>query len=112
MDAARTAPGSTTLRLPMTNADSPPWTQRWKSAARRAFDERPGAGAADELPVLDHEPAARQDDVGGAGHLTPFVRVVVDIHMQRFRRQRDGAVGIEDDDIGVGAWRNRALAGE
>ena len=63
-----------------------------------------------ELAVLDDQPAARQHGVCRAGHLAAFVRVVVDVHVQRLRRERDRPIGIEDDDVGVRAWRNRAFA--
>src|SRR5712692_10405530 len=75
-----------------------PWCPQWwrvertTSRTRCSFQERPCSGAPNELAVLDNEPAAGQHGIGGASHLTALVRVVVDIHVQRLRRERDGPI--------------------
>src|SRR5262245_53944911 len=133
MNAGRTPSGKTTRELRNITAGSTLRTRRTQrhflktdlcvlcvlcvpssraSAPGRAFEKRPLPRAPDELPVLDHQSAARQHGVGGAGHLASLVRVVVDLHVERLRRQGERAVGIENDDVGVGAWRDRALLRE
>src|SRR5580765_3771562 len=107
--AGRTPSGRTIRRLRTITVASTVESKR-ELATGCTFQERARASPSHELPVLDDHSAPRQHGVCRAGHLAPFVRVVVDVHVQRLRRERDGPVGIEHDDVGVRAWRNRAFA--
>ena len=79
---------------------------------RVALQERTGPRFARELPAVDDHLAARQDGFGDARHLPSFIRVVVHLHVMRLRRQRRLLLRIEDDDVGVGARRDRAFLRE
>src|SRR5688572_14890737 len=56
-----------------------------------------------DLPIADH---VRRRPLHGA----PLVGVVVHLHVQRLHAQRGLAVRVEDDDVGIAADGDRALA--
>ena len=64
----------------------------------------------DELAVLDEDVAAQQHDLGRADHLGALVEVVVDLRVLGRGRDRDALLRVEDDDVGVRADGERALA--
>src|SRR5437762_8319668 len=103
MVAASSRPGRT-MRVLFTTSTA--------SGARGSLDELPGSRAPDELTILDHYTPARDDGIGGAGHPAAFVRVVIDLHVERASRERHHAIRIEDDDVAVRTGRDRSLAGK
>ena len=94
-----------------------PWTCRYATRARlqllaelRALDELADAGlATSSSPSTTTWPRSRTTS-GDAGHLGALVEVVVRLRVLRRRRDRVLALRVEDDDVGVGAERDRALA--
>src|ERR671922_559955 len=64
----------------------------------------------DELTVLDDDLTADERDRRLSGHLGSFVQVVVAGRVVRLHRQGVLAVGVEDDEVGVAADRDRPLA--
>ena len=79
-------------------------------ADARALDELARTRLADELVALDDHLAAHEHDLRGALYLSPLEQVVVDVGVVRGGGDRQLLVGIPDDDVGVGARRDRALA--
>src|SRR6185503_18556590 len=75
-----------------------------------ALDEPAGALATRELAVANDDRAARQDDLGRALDLATLVARVVDVHVVGLRRDRVPAGRVVDDDVGVGADGDGALA--
>src|SRR5258708_4449338 len=77
-----------------------------------ALEERTRTGFAGELARVDDDLAARNDGIGGAGHFTAFIRVVVAAHVQRLYAELQLLLRIEDDDVGVRPGSDGALARE
>ncbi len=67
-------------------------------------------GRAPVLPVVDHDPPARQHRPHPAGDLPALVAGVVDVHVVRRRRQHLRRGRVVDDDVRVRARGDRALA--
>src|SRR4051794_15107459 len=78
-------------------------------AELRPPDELPDPRLRDELAVLDQHVAAEQHGLDRADDLRALVEVVVGLRMVRRRRDRVPPLRIEDDDVAVGADRDRAL---
>jgi hypothetical protein len=67
--------------------------------------------ASGELAVADDDRPARQDDVGAALDLTALVARVVDVHVVGRRADRSLRRRIVDDEVRVGADRDRTFPG-
>src|SRR5690606_28708247 len=80
------------------------------SRPRAPFDELSCSFAPDEVPVFDDDLAARDDRLRHALHRAALVGVVVHLHVQCVDRQQLWSLRVEDDDVGVRAGCNRALA--
>src|SRR5215831_4859761 len=93
---------------------APPWlglAGRDRLEAERAAAEKLAlAGLAEELTVLDDDAAAREDMRRRADHLAALERRVVDAHVEGLLREDVALLRIPDDDIGIGADGERALA--
>src|SRR6266699_1531258 len=72
--------------------------------------EAAGALAAEEAAVADQHIAALQHDLGDAEDGPALVAAVVDVHVVGRRGQRPARCRVEDDDVGVSAGREGALA--
>src|SRR5262249_26064944 len=81
---------------------------RWSS--RGPLDERSGPRASGELSTVDDDAATRNNGVGRAHHLSTFIRVVINLHVQCLARQPDLLLRIEDDDVRIRTGRDRPLA--
>src|SRR5207249_1896032 len=68
-----------------------------------AAEELAGAGAADEFAGVDDGTAAGEDGFGGAFGPDAFEHGVVHAHVMGFRTDDFFVMGIENDQIGVGA---------
>src|SRR6516164_11561490 len=82
------------------------------AAIGAALDECAIAGAPYIIAAVDDDLAARQDSFRISLHLETFVGVVVDIHVMGLAVEdadRLLAGGIENDDVGIAADRNRAF---
>ena len=77
-----------------------------------AAEELAGAGAAGELIFVDDGAAAGEDGFCGALNLDAFEHRVVDAHVVRGGADDFAMIGIEDDDVGVGADGDGAFARE
>src|SRR5690349_1667978 len=88
------------------------WCSCLSSTPRFSFQELSRARLAGELAVVDDDFAAGEDGLGGARDFPAFVGVVVHLHVERLRGEGLLLLGIEDDEVGVRARRDRALAGE
>ena len=81
-----------------------------RSRRGRRLMNRPGPLVPRERAVPDDDRAARQDDVTGALDGPALVARVVDVHVVGRRRDRPLAGRVVDDEVGVRADRDRALA--
>ena len=77
-----------------------------------AAEELAGAGAAGELIFVDDGAAAGEDGFCGALNLDAFEHGIVDAHVMRLGADDFAMIGIEDDDVGVGADGDCAFARE
>src|SRR3990172_5874605 len=76
---------------------------------RRPLDETTVAARPDPLAVADDDRAAAHHDVRRALDLAALVARVVDVHVVGGCADRAPAVRVVDDDVGIGADRDRAL---
>src|SRR5262245_38534080 len=76
---------------------------------RGALQELAGALGPRERAVPDHHRASAHDHVGAALDGAALVARVVDGHVVRLRRDRVLPVWVVDDQVGIGADRDRAL---
>src|SRR5881396_316242 len=74
-----------------------------------ARDERPLTFLRVELAVLHQDRTTLEDDLGKALHLQALETGVVDVHVMGLRGQDPLVVGVEHDDVGVRARRDRPL---
>ena len=81
-----------------------------KSGKPRPSDELPPAGMAGDAAMFEDNVAAGDRHAGPAGDAPAFEHVVVagGVHLHGADGPR--AVWVEDDDVGIGADRDRALA--
>jgi hypothetical protein len=77
-----------------------------------AAEELAAAGAAGELAGVDYALPSGEDGFRDAGDLDAFEHGIVHTHVVGFGADDFLLVGIEDDDVGVGAYREGAFAGE
>src|SRR3954462_7170720 len=77
--------------------------------ARASFEEFSVAGLAEVLAVFDDGFAAGEDGFGLAFDLPAFEEAVVAVHVVGLGADRALFVGVEDDDVGVGADGDGAL---
>src|SRR5260370_1694893 len=75
-----------------------------------AAEELAGAGAADEFAGVDDGAAAREDGFGRALYLDALEHGIVDAHVVSFRADDFFVIGIEDDQVRVGADGDGAFA--
>ena len=75
-----------------------------------AAEELAGAGAAYEFASVDDGTAAGEDGFGGAFDLDALEHGIVHAHVVGFRADDFFVIGIEDDEVGVGADRDGAFA--
>src|SRR5581483_10230565 len=79
-------------------------------AEPRARHEPADARRGGELAVLDEDVAAQEDELGRADDLRPLVERVVALRVVGRRGDRLPPLGVEDDEVGVGADGDRPLA--
>src|ERR1700687_3173553 len=79
--------------------------------ASASLDELTLSRAAIELVARDQNASAREHDIGHAGHLDALEHGIVHAHVMSLGAYGVLALGIEDDEVGVTAHRNRPLAG-
>src|ERR1022692_1459139 len=104
LPARRTVTTAATARLSQAAG------RRLPRAESAALKETAGPRAAEELAVAYQDVAPLQHDLGHAADGTALVAAVVDAHVVRRRGQRPARRGVEDDDVGVRAGRQRSLA--
>src|SRR5690348_11400569 len=95
-------------KSPALRRDGRPGLERLAEA--RPTDEAARARRPDELAVFHEDVAAEQHVLGGAHHFGALVEAVVALRVVRGGRDRLPALGVEDDEVGVGADRDRSLA--
>ena len=78
-------------------------------AELRALDELAAARLGEQLVALDDHVAAQQDDLRRAVHLGALEDVDVRGGVVRLGRDGGAPLGVEDDDVGVAADRDRPL---
>src|ERR1017187_1620861 len=83
-----------------------------QASVEATLQEPAGAGLADVLVVLDDDRAPREHRRRPTLNLHALVGGVVHVHVVGGGRDRVGAVGIVDHDVGVRSRRDDALAGE
>ena len=76
-----------------------------------AAEELAGAGAAGEFAGVDDYAAAGQDCFGGAFDGDAFEHGIVDAHVVGFGADDFFVIGVEDNQVGVGAHGDGAFAG-
>src|SRR4051812_12695608 len=76
------------------------------------MDVASAAGLRDDLAVLVDGRAAAEHEARLPGDLPALERVVVDVHDVGLGGDRVLDLRVEDDDVGVEAWRERALGVE
>ena len=67
---------------------------------------------ADGFAVAGLDAAADGDDAWPAFDLPAFERAIVDGHLLRLLRNLAAVIGVVDDEVGIGAERDRAFARE
>jgi hypothetical protein len=77
-----------------------------------AAEELAAAGTAYELTGVDDWFSAGENCLGNAFDLNAFEHGIVDAHVVRLGTDHLLFVGIENDQVGVGTYGNRAFAGE
>src|SRR5579875_3361321 len=83
---------------------------RERLAEAGAADEAADARRRRELAVLDQQRAPQEHVLGRAHDLAALVEVVVAARVVAGSRDRLSPLGVEDDEVGVGADRDRPLA--
>lgn len=77
---------------------------------RRALHILSGACSSDEGQIANDKLAARQHADRSSGYSHSFKRIIVYIHMMRRFRNDPLDRRIENHDVGIATYRNRALA--
>jgi len=75
-----------------------------------AAEELAGAGAAYEFAGFDYYAAAGEDCFGGAFDFDAFEHGIVDAHVVGGGADDFFVIGVEDDEVGVGAYGDGAFA--
>src|SRR6266404_4633601 len=84
---------------------------RLDRGASASLDELTLTRAAKKLLALDQNASAGEHHVGHAGHLDAFEHGVVHAHVMGLGADGVLALGIEDDQVGITAHRDRAFTG-
>src|SRR3954468_23523936 len=68
------------------------------------------AGFAYQLVAFHYHPTPDEHDLGGTAHLGPLEEVVIYVRVVRLGGDFHPLLGVEDDDVGVAADRDRPFA--